>query len=118
MDGGASSVQFVNGAVIQGGTLATANGGTLGVAASNTITLDGTTHGTLTNLGAYTGANNSTTTLVGNVINSGLIQINAAANNTFLAINGGVNLMGAGTVMLSTSGAARRSLIRPWAVRF
>ena len=104
VDGGASSVQFVNGAVIQGGTLATANGGTLGVAASNTITLDGTTHGTLTNLGAYTGANNSTTTLVGNVINSGLIQINAAANNTFLAINGGVNLMGAGTVMLSTSG--------------
>ncbi len=54
VDGGASSAQFVNGAVIQEGTLATANGGVLGAAVNQSITLDGSTHGTLTNLGSYT----------------------------------------------------------------
>ena len=104
VDGGASSVQFVNGAVIQGGTLVTANGGALGAAGSQTITLDGSTHGALTNLGTYTGADNSSTILLGSVINSGVIQINAVGNNTFLRIDGAVNLSGAGTVVLSTTG--------------
>ena len=55
VDGAASAVQFVSGAVIQGGTLVTTNGGVLGTAASTTITLDGSSHGALTNAGTYTG---------------------------------------------------------------
>jgi Big-like domain-containing protein/beta-propeller repeat-containing protein len=102
--GAASSVQFVSGATIQGGTLATASGGVLGVAANTTITLDGATHGALTISGAYTGPNNSTTILVGTINNAGAILVNAAANNTFLSISAGVILTGGGTVTLSTTG--------------
>ena len=104
VDGGASSVQFVNAAVIQGGSLTTANGGVLGSASGQSITLDGNSHGALNNLGTYTGANNSITTLEGTINNTGAIQINATANNTFLQINNGVMLTGAGTVTLGTTG--------------
>ena len=106
-DGANSLVQFVNGAAIQSGTVATANGGILGTAAGNSITLDGSTQGQqLTIAGTYTAANNSTTVLFGTIDNTGTILLNAAANNTVLQIQGGqnVNLSGGGTLTMSTSG--------------
>jgi hypothetical protein len=103
VDGGTSSMQFLNGTNIQGGTLLTTNSGVLGAAAGQTITLDGSTHGTLTNAGTFTAANNSSTILVGTITNPGVIQVSATTNNTFLTISGNVSLTGAGTVTLSTS---------------
>src|SRR6202167_2784899 len=99
-----STVQFLNGTTVQAGTLSTLNGGILGVAANQTTTLDGTTHGALINAGTYTGPNNSSTVLLGTINNAGAIQVVATANNTFLSISGNVSLTGAGTVTLSTSG--------------
>jgi hypothetical protein len=98
-----SSVQFLGGSVIQGGTLSTLNTGVLGSAASQTVTLDGMAHGTLTNSGTYTGANNSTTILFGTIANTGTIQVAATVNTTVLSISGSVNLTGAGTVTLSSA---------------
>jgi hypothetical protein len=100
-----STVQFINGTTLQGGTLSTLNGGVLGTAANNTITLDGTTHGMLTNAGTYTAANNSSTILVGTINNTDVILVAAAANNTFITVSGGASLTGAGTLTLSTTGA-------------
>ncbi len=106
VNGAASAVQFVSGATIQGGTLATANSGVLGTASGTTITLDGSTHGALNNAGTYTAANNSATILVGTINNAGAIQVAASGNITELQITGGQNviLTGAGTVTLSTTG--------------
>jgi uncharacterized repeat protein (TIGR01451 family) len=106
VDGAASAVQFVNGAVIQGGTLVTTNGGVLGTAASTTITLDGSSHGALTNAGTYTAANNSATILSGTINNGGVIQIAATGNITELQVSGGQNVLltGGGTVTMSSSG--------------
>ena len=107
VNGATSAVQFVSNATIQGGTLATANGGLMQTAPGNSITLDGSTHGTLTNAGTYIVPNNSGTVLVGTINNTGAIQLNATANTTLLEIAGGQNvtLTGAGTVTLSTTGA-------------
>ncbi len=103
-NGGGSAVQFIGGATIQGGTITATGGGVLGAAANQTITLDGAAQGTLTIAGIFTGADNSTTNLVGTINNTGAIQINAVGNNTFLKITNGVTLTGAGTVTLSTTG--------------
>src|SRR5579863_8731997 len=101
--GTTSIVQFANNATIQSGTLSTNGGGSLGVAAGNGLTLDGNAHGPLTIVGAYTGANNSSTYLVGTISNTGNIQLNAGSNNTFLAMAAGVSLVGNGTVTLSST---------------
>ena len=102
--GASSSVQFVAGATIQGGTLATATGGVLGVAANQTINLDGATKGTLTISGAYTCANNSTTVLLGTINNTGAIQVAATVNTTLISVSGGVTLTGGGSITLSSAG--------------
>lgn len=106
VDGAASLVQFVNGAIIQGGTIGTVNNGVLGVAPGNSIVLDGNTFGPLTNSGTYTGSNNSTTILAGRIVNNGAILVAAAGNNTFLQVNGAATLQGAGTVTLLSGGDA------------
>jgi YVTN family beta-propeller protein len=112
VNGATSTVQFVNGATIQGGTLATANGGILTIPAGNSITLDGSSgQGTLTVAGAYVGANNTTTFLKGTINNMGAMQVNATANNTFLAIGGPVSLTGNGTVTLTTTGVGGTAAI-------
>ncbi|MGH9703548.1 MAG: beta strand repeat-containing protein, partial [Candidatus Acidiferrales bacterium] len=104
-NGNGSTVQLANGTIIQGGLLTTTLGGMLGTAASQTATLDGSTpSGTVTNQGTYTGADNSTTLLVGTINNTGAFLIAAAGNNTFLRATGAVTLMGGGTVTLTTSG--------------
>jgi len=102
VDGATSSVQFVNGAIIQGGTLSTTNNGVLGVGASNTIALDGSTLGQLTNAGTYTTGNGSITQIVGTINNTGAINLSGGASNTFLQVAGGnVSLTGGGTVTMS-----------------
>ena len=98
-----SSVQFLSGTVIQAGTLSTLNTGTLGTAANQTITLDGMAHGTLTNSGTYTGANNSTTIWLGTITNTGTFQVAATVNTTLISISGAVSLTGAGAVTLSSA---------------
>ncbi len=102
--GTGSNVQFANSAVIQSGTISASGGGSLGVAASNSLTLDGNAHGPLTIVGTYTGNNNSTTFLIGTINNTGVLQIAAQGNNTFLTLSGGVSLIGNGVVSLSTGG--------------
>ena len=49
--GTGSNVQYFNGAAIEGGTMNTAGGATMGVANGNNLTLDGSSHGALTNAG-------------------------------------------------------------------
>ena len=56
----AGTVQFAS-TTIQGGTLNPLNGGVLGTAAGNTVTLDGTTQGPLTNAGTYTASLDTST---------------------------------------------------------
>jgi YVTN family beta-propeller protein len=109
--GNSSNVQFANNATIQSGTLSTSGGGSLGVAANNGLTLDGNARGPLTISGTYTGANNSTTYLLGTINNTGNIQINAGANNTFLTMAGGVSLVGNGVVTLSSTPGAGNAAI-------
>jgi YVTN family beta-propeller protein len=103
VNGSNSSVQFVNNATIQGGTIATANGGILTIPSGNTITLDGSTQGPLALAGTYVGSNNTSTYLLGEINNSGQIQVNALANNTFLIAEGPVSLIGSGLVSLSST---------------
>ena len=105
-NGSSSTVQFV-GTTIQAGTLNnTIAGGVLGVPGGSSDTLDGgTTNGSVTINGIYSIANDSQTTVLGTINNTGTIQIAATANTTALIINGAVSLTGAGTVTLSTTGA-------------
>jgi hypothetical protein len=97
----ASTVQMLNGADIRGGTLSSTSGGTLGSFSGNSVTLDGVAQGTITLAGTYVGQNNSTTFLAGTVNNTGNIQLNSAANNTFLTFSSAVTLTGAGSVTMN-----------------
>jgi hypothetical protein len=110
VNGATSAVQFVNNVTIQAGTLTTANNGVLGVPTGNSMTLDGSTAGILTNAGTFTIADNGTVTVLGTINNTGAIQINAVSNNTFMSINGPVSLTGAGTVTLSSAGAVKATI--------
>src|SRR5208282_4869947 len=92
---------------MQGGTLNAAWGGGLGTVSGNTVTLDGNAQGTLNNKGTFTIPDNSTTILVGTINNTGTIQINAVGDATFLRMNGGVTLTGAGTVTMATTGTGQ-----------
>ncbi len=111
VNGAASTVQFVGGAVIQGGTLASVNSGIL--TNPSTITLDGSTNqGSLTIAGTFVGANGSSTSLKGTINNTGTIQLNETANNTFLSIaTPSVSLTGGGTVTLNTGGSGGTAII-------
>ncbi len=110
VSGASSVVQFVNNARIESGTLSTASNGTFTIPSGNTITLDGSTLGPLALAGTYAGANNTQTYLTGSINNSGNIQLNAAANNTFLTMAAAVSLTGNGTVTLSQSGTGSAAL--------
>ncbi len=110
VNGATSSVQFVNNAIVQGGTLAGINNGVLTIPSGNSITLDGNTQGPITIAGTYAVSNNSTTYLLGTIKNAGAIQVNAGGNNTFLTMAGPVSLTGGGSVTLSTSGNGTAAL--------
>ena len=108
--GSTAAVEFNVNANIQGGTLTTSGGGTIETLQNQTTTLDGSTYGTLTIVGTYTGQDNSTTIVAGTINNTGTILLAAIADNVNLQINHTVTLTGGGTVMLSKSGAGQPTL--------
>ncbi len=106
MDGAASSVQFADGVVIQGGTLTTANNGVLGSASGNTVTLDGRANALAIGAGGtYTVNDNSTTNILGTINNLGTVLLNSTGNPTFLTVPSeeSATLTGGGTVTMSAS---------------
>ena len=107
-----SSVQFLNGTDIQGGTLSSASGATLGTVASNGVVLDGNTQGPLTNAATYTVANNADTELIGTINNTGSFQVSANGNQTNLSMGGAVTLTGGGSVVLSSGNNGGTPVIR------
>jgi len=113
VNGPTSAVQFVNNATIQGGTLTSLGGGSLSVPTGNTITLDGITEGaiTLSTGSTFTAGPDTTTDLVGTVINNGDIQLTGGdGSDGVLGLDGDTTLQGSGTVTLAT---AAREPARP-----
>ena len=92
---GTGSVVTLLNPTIKGGTLSTSNGGVIQASNSGTV-LNG-----VTNSGTYQLPNNTATTLVGTMNNTGSIQVNSAGNNTLLYQSGAVTLQGGGSVTLS-----------------
>ena len=81
---------------------ATVVGGTLTTSGTGVITNGGaSTLNGVTNLGAFSAANNITTTVIGTLANSGSIALNSSGNLTDLVMSGDVTLSGGGTVTMS-----------------
>ncbi|HEY1771215.1 MAG TPA: FecR domain-containing protein [Chthoniobacterales bacterium] len=95
-----STVQLTNGANLIGGTLSTVGTGQF-------LNLDSATLTSLTNAGAFVANNNTTTTLVGTINNTGSISINGPDNFTDLYISGNVTLTGSGVINLTGSARLR-----------
>ncbi|HLG89932.1 MAG TPA: choice-of-anchor D domain-containing protein [Alphaproteobacteria bacterium] len=89
------------GTTVSGGTLNGSGGGIVHTASGNQATLDGSSQGTLTILGAYRGDNNTTTVLDGTISNQGNLSLNSIGNTTDLHIADGTKLTGGGTITLS-----------------
>ncbi|MGB8590023.1 MAG: choice-of-anchor D domain-containing protein [Candidatus Acidiferrales bacterium] len=104
--GSTATAELYSSAPIQGGTI-TNNGGTFETPAGLNATLDGSTHGQLTLVGTYTGLNNSDTTLVGTINNTGTLLLSSVGNNTQLEMDGAVTLTGSGTLTMMQGGAGR-----------
>ena len=106
VSGATSSVQFVNGTTIQGGTVTTANGGVLGSTSGNTITLDGSANAlTIGAGGTFTVGDGSTTDILGTINNLGTLLVNSTGDPTFLTIPVGAvaTFTGGGTVATTNS---------------
>ena len=104
---GASATVYLDGGTIAGGTLVTANGGLFRVESSNTGTLNGSTNAVL-NLGNFDLNNQASLTLLGSIVNQGVITIGSSNQNTDLIIDTStVTLTGAGTISLSNNGGNR-----------
>ena len=100
--GSGSNVQFFNGADIEGGTFNTSGGGVLGAANGNNLTLDGASHGAITNAGVLSAPDNTDTFVSGTMNNTGSIQMTTAGNNiVILVMNGPVTLQGGGTLTMT-----------------
>lgn len=91
-----SQVQLTSGATINNGILMTT--GTGMIVNVNTATLN-----TLTLIGAFNANNNTTTTLIGTITNTGVISINSTGNFTDLTLNGDVTLTGGGILNLTNA---------------
>ncbi len=94
-------------ATVSGGTLTSAG---TGMFVSTAATLDGTPTGGLTN-SAVVNVNDSgsssaadSLTIQGNIVNNGQINIASTGDDTWLYINGAVNISGTGTVTLTDNG--------------
>jgi hypothetical protein len=108
----ASTVTFLNGAVIEGGTLVTSSGGIMGTAQNQSATLDGNSHGPLNNAASYSGPNNSDTYIEGTINNTGSFTIAANGNATALTLaSAAVTLTGGGTVTLTTGSSGNVAYI-------
>jgi hypothetical protein len=103
----ASTVNFLNGAQIQGGTINTGVGGVMQGVGSTPV-LDGSTQGALTNLGNFTIQNNGQTNFLGTINNTGSITVDSTGAGTWMNIVGSVNLTGGGTVTLTNTNALIR----------
>ena len=88
-----SEVQLANGAVITGGTLTTVGSGVIRDVSTATLN-------SLTNAGTFIGNNNTFTTLIGTITNTGSISLNSEGNVADLILNGNVTLTGGGTLNL------------------
>ena len=97
-----SELRLTNGVSITGGTLSAV--GTGFIHSLNTATLN-----SLTLSGSFIADNNSTTTLVGTLTNTGSITINSTGSFTDLTISGNLTLSGGGTVTLSNADRVRGS---------
>jgi hypothetical protein len=100
----ATSTVEIDAATVAGGTLNNTAGGTFETTAGST--LDGSSHGALTiSTGStVTATNGTTTTLLGTIVNKGLLeQIGGNGQNAFLALGSAVTLTGGGTVTLDTT---------------
>lgn len=99
--GSGSTVQFLTGSTVTGGTL-TNNGGTLATVAGNTTTLDGSTGaGAVTINGTYTASAGSTTNILGTINNKGTISVGSNAYLQAGAPAVVTVLSGAGTVTMT-----------------
>jgi hypothetical protein len=104
----AASQTVLSNATIQGGTL---SGNVQATAGS---TLDGATHGQLTNAGTLTNNNGNLLTVGGTIFNSGRISVNAAGSATSLYVgNGTVTtvLSGGGTLTLGDTAHGGNAMI-------
>jgi len=89
----------INGATINGGTLATSNGGTIRITFNSNSTVD---KATINNASTFTVADNSTLNLGSTVYNTGTFSVASAGNNAVLAIDSnGSAFTGGGTVALT-----------------
>lgn len=99
---GAGAVVVLNGATIQGGTLATAKGGLIETGSSGGA-LDGTLV-QVVNAGTLAVQNATSLGLAGTIDNTGTITENAGVNTTNIILTGPVTtLTGGGTILLSNS---------------
>jgi YVTN family beta-propeller protein len=101
-----SQVQLLNGARIEGGTMASGTGtGTFFGTVNSSVVLDGSTQGPLNNEAFYTLDNNSDTEFLGTINNTNTFLINAGANGTAMSMLGAVTLTGGGTITLTDGNA-------------
>jgi hypothetical protein len=106
--GAGSDLQLYGGVNVRGGSLSSIGGGTVDTLASQSAALDGsTTQGAVTLNGLYTGELNSSTYLLGTIVNNGTLEVNAASgyNTNLIVYSPTVTLKGGGTVTLSSTGA-------------
>ena len=84
---GSGSTVNLNGSTITGGTLTTTSGGV--IQNNGPATLDGSTNSPTISTGStVTLLNNTTTTLLGTIINNGTIAQNSAGNFTDIHLSG------------------------------
>ena len=105
---GGGAVQLYGGATIEGGTLTTDTGKGSVIETVNgdrSITLDGSTQGTLTNAGNFSIVDNSTAFVKGTINNTGTIALNSGGSSAILELSGNTTLSGGGTVTLTDSGS-------------
>jgi len=111
--GSGSQVLFSNGADLQGGLLNAASGASfVGVIGSNSVVLDGSTRGPLTNQTAFTIQNNADAEMFGTINNQGSIIVAANGNQTNLSASGPVTLTGGGLVSMTVGGNGGTPVIR------
>ena len=94
------TVELQNGAVVQGGTLATSGVGAIAVAYNQSATLSG-----LANTGSVAVNDYGTLSLLGSIVNTGSIALQSTNETTYLIVAGSsVSLTGTGTVLLDDNG--------------
>jgi YVTN family beta-propeller protein len=106
--GAGSSIQFSNGAQIEGGAINAVNGATSVAATQSLVILDGSSHGVLLNNSPFSISNGQETRVLGTINNVGSITINAGANSTALGVVGAATFTGGGTITLTNGNALIR----------